>query len=331
MFKKLITMPLTPASAITAPADGKKGKGTKMKRILSVLCLLILMIPAAAAADDDFTNSCLYYLDVVQSHAVAEIGELVTVDVQLAGGNGPYLISYRLICDCAYQRDDFDIAAEKNGPRRTETPRYDYPERNAMSIAVVHEPTEDRQFTFTPLHKGHYIVSCFVTDPEGRMYWVDSAIILVCDETDRSNPNSEYSIAVKAVQSCVKPGMTRRQIAVALHDWLVRHVSYGDLPGHEMAFVSGRGVCTHYAQAYCFLCNYAGLHCRYVRSESMGHAWNVVWIDGQWLHVDCTWDDDDATPVNTRYLLLTSAEMAVDHTWQTYPDDVFVPYPAGNK
>ena len=36
----------------------------------------------------------------------------------------------------------------------------------------------------------------------------------------------------------------------------------------------------------------AGIPCEYVSGYATGgHAWNLVEIDGEWYHVDTTWDD----------------------------------------
>ena len=35
----------------------------------------------------------------------------------------------------------------------------------------------------------------------------------------------------------------------------------------------------------------AGIECTFVASDSMMHIWNIAKIDGEWYHVDVTWDD----------------------------------------
>ncbi len=45
-----------------------------------------------------------------------------------------------------------------------------------------------------------------------------------------------------------------------------------------------KGKCTTFAYAFQFLCDRAGIPCLNVSSH--GHAWNMVYVDGQWLHVD---------------------------------------------
>ena len=70
--------------------------------------------------------------------------------------------------------------------------------------------------------------------------------------------------------------------------------------------LEGTGVCQSYAVAFSALAQEAGVECLYVSGEvDTGglHAWNLVKIDGQWLAVDSTWNDDDKEP--NHYLMLS--------------------------
>ncbi|MBT1163792.1 transglutaminase domain-containing protein [Bifidobacterium felsineum] len=79
--------------------------------------------------------------------------------------------------------------------------------------------------------------------------------------------------------------------------------------------VSGKGVCLSYAYAYQVLAKAAGLDSRVVTGSVSGtsvpHAWNYVHINGEWLLMDATWDDDGSTASN-KYQLKKPAEVT-DH------------------
>ena len=79
--------------------------------------------------------------------------------------------------------------------------------------------------------------------------------------------------------------------------------------------VSGKGVCLSYAYSYQILAKEAGLDSRvvsgFVSGSSSGHAWNYVKIDGQWLLIDPTWDDEGTTTSDT-YQLKKPSEVT-DH------------------
>ena len=54
--------------------------------------------------------------------------------------------------------------------------------------------------------------------------------------------------------------------------------------------------------------NLLGVECYYVSSELMNHGWNIIKINGEYYHVDVTWDDpvlDNFGMVNHDYFLLS--------------------------
>lgn len=55
------------------------------------------------------------------------------------------------------------------------------------------------------------------------------------------------------------------------------------------ALTTGQTVCAGYAKLYELLCNYFGIDCIAVTSDS--HAWNLVRYGAHWYIVDPTWDD----------------------------------------
>ncbi len=100
------------------------------------------------------------------------------------------------------------------------------------------------------------------------------------------------------------------------------YTSYG-------AFVNHNVVCQGYALAFKVLMDRAGIPCCYVKSDAMNHAWNMVQLDGNWYHVDVTWDDpsyvgiEDWTGRIKRENLLCSDAEITDagskghHDWST--------------
>ncbi len=107
----------------------------------------------------------------------------------------------------------------------------------------------------------------------------------------------------EAYAACVQDGMTDLEIALALHDYLVLNCGYNWQVGNNQgapsnlvytaygALVEGDAVCQGYALAYNALLHRAGIAAKYVSSEDMNHGWSLVQLDGEWYHVDPTWDD----------------------------------------
>ncbi len=126
---------------------------------------------------------------------------------------------------------------------------------------------------------------------------------------------------------CVREGMSDWQIALSIHDYLIVNCVYDEAlelkTGYDL-LVKGSTVCSGYAALYQDLLLRCGIPCLQVHSEPMEHVWNLVQLDGQWYHVDVTWDDP--TPdikgfVRHEYFLRTDAQMSAGddphYDWET--------------
>lgn len=109
--------------------------------------------------------------------------------------------------------------------------------------------------------------------------------------------------------SSVDESMTDEEKLLALHDALVCHVSYSkESTGKYInsiytaygAIVEGAGVCQSYALAYECLARLAGIQDIHLVSNTI-HSWNMVKLDGNWYHIDATFDDP-VSDVNGRVL-----------------------------
>ena len=146
-------------------------------------------------------------------------------------------------------------------------------------------------------------------------------------------PASQYDRAFyqqrleEILGECVIDGMEPWQIALSVHDYLIVHGYYdeslNDRTGYDL-LDSGRTVCTGYTEVYRELMNLAGIPCVSVVSDPMLHTWNLVQLDGNWYHVDVTWDDptpDSYGRARHEFFLLTDEEIsAVDdphYDWET--------------
>ena len=113
------------------------------------------------------------------------------------------------------------------------------------------------------------------------------------DETTYDRNKYEQKVN-EILGKTIKPGMSQLQIALAIHDYLCAYGVYDETytlyRGYEI-LVGGTAVCQGYAEAYMDLLQRAGLECLLIESTPMDHCWNLVKLDGQWYHVDATWDD----------------------------------------
>lgn len=107
----------------------------------------------------------------------------------------------------------------------------------------------------------------------------------------------EQKIAELMMEACI-PGMTDWQMALSVHNYIIQHTAYDQtyekMSGYD-ALVNGSSVCNGYATLYMDVMNRLGIPCQMVICEDTGdgegHGWNLIQLDGQWYHVDLTWDD----------------------------------------
>lgn len=120
---------------------------------------------------------------------------------------------------------------------------------------------------------------------------------------------------VAEIKSGIEPSMKDIDKLIYLHDALVELVSYkfvayqsygaGGILGDKL------GVCAGYTKALNLLLKDYGIECDYLSSETINHGWTSVLLDGQWYHVDSTWDDTKAPvtgKVSHKYLLRNDSE-----------------------
>jgi hypothetical protein len=141
---------------------------------------------------------------------------------------------------------------------------------------------------------------------------------------------SEASNIVKTV---IKEGMSDEEKVMALWNWLEKHTSYDDeaieyaknnnfkdIKGYEDSFTSygiicrKKGVCQSYA--YCFkillsLCNIKCITLTGYIDKTLPHAWNAVYINGEWRWIDVTNNMENS---GIPYILYqTSSKYAEEH------------------
>ncbi len=105
--------------------------------------------------------------------------------------------------------------------------------------------------------------------------------------------------AVEDILSKIDKSASDFEKEKALHDILAQNTAYeiSAKNAHNAygALVEGEAVCEGYAKAFQYLLHRLGIQSAIVIGESRGvaHGWNIVKIDGDWYHVDLTWDDQN--------------------------------------
>ena len=124
-----------------------------------------------------------------------------------------------------------------------------------------------------------------------------------------------YEDNLNKILSQVQPEWSDLEKVLFFHDYLVSNFEYDTTYSIFDAYTfltDGKGVCQAYASVYGILLESVGIKVAPVSSNTMNHAWNKVYMDGEWYHVDCTWDDplpDLYGMARHRYFLLSDSEM----------------------
>ena len=78
------------------------------------------------------------------------------------------------------------------------------------------------------------------------------------------------------------------------------------------ALVNGKTVCAGYARAFQYLMHQMGIPCYYCTGYSgENHAWNIIYLYGEYYNVDLTWDDTE--PATYLYFNKTDEDYKTTH------------------
>lgn len=184
------------------------------------------------------------------------------------------------------------------------------------------------------------VSTCVRENPEILYYtgisYNSSGLLTFKYSKDKKTIMDHKSELVKKVDAIlkeiIKPGMTDYQKEKAIHDYLVMNCEY-DIDGFNSnkiraesfnaygALCLGIAVCEGYAEAAQLLLTRSGVESMIITGESRGyaHAWNLVRLDGQYYHLDITWDDTLQNSGNNGiryyYFNLDDKRISRDHQW----------------
>ncbi len=140
----------------------------------------------------------------------------------------------------------------------------------------------------------------------------------------------------------IKDNMNTMEKIKVVHDYIINNAVYDteradniQTPGYENKYKSqsaygvlfnGYGICGGYADTMAIFLNKMGIKNYKISSDN--HVWNLVNIDGNWFHLDLTWDDP---VVNTHenlllynyYMITTNQLFKLDVSQHTFNKKVF--------
>ena len=121
--------------------------------------------------------------------------------------------------------------------------------------------------------------------------------------------------------------------AILLHDLLIRRIAYDEHADQgkntvQSALLAHTTLCQGYARSYQLISQKLGLEVSLISGQSggIGHAWNLIDLDGKTYHIDVTHDDplpDQGAdgPIDHRHLFRSDDQMTLTHQWErkSYP------------
>lgn len=159
---------------------------------------------------------------------------------------------------------------------------------------------------------------------------------------DNENLTEVQKVAKDFVNNYIADDMTDFEKEMEIIQYMVQNITYdydnfleetvpGTSYGTTGALLYGTAVCAGYTDTFTLLADACGLETMEVSGEGNGvggwggHAWNKIKLDGEWYHVDVTWEDPimNGDPENgygygnlrNEYINITDSKMAKDHRW----------------
>lgn len=122
----------------------------------------------------------------------------------------------------------------------------------------------------------------------------------------------------KVINDEITNSMSTREKIKAVHDYIIDNATYDTLKKENIndstyksetaygVLIQGYGICSGYADAVSIFLNKLNIINYRIGNDS--HVWNLVFIDGKWLHLDATWDDpiSDENINRDNYFLIDS-------------------------
>lgn len=126
------------------------------------------------------------------------------------------------------------------------------------------------------------------------------------------------------------PYMSPFEKIKAVNDYIVLNTIYSEdsinSPHSPFTILKeARGVCQAYALLGYKMLEQLGMEVMYVVGEAgEPHAWNLIQLEGEWYHLDMTWNDpvpDTIGNVSYKYFLVSDDYLSKTHTWEknNYP------------
>ena len=167
---------------------------------------------------------------------------------------------------------------------------------------------------------------------------LDPSLIATYLAEDESQNTEIINIVNHFISTHIRPNMTDFEKEIEIIKYLVTTVTYDidELSNDSFfindsykaygALVNHKAVCSGYAKAFDLMAKMCGLSATVVTGEAINsasqngaHAWNQIYLDGEWYNVDVTFEDPitnvtlGANQLFNNYINCTDAEFSINH------------------
>ena len=123
------------------------------------------------------------------------------------------------------------------------------------------------------------------------------------------------------IKSEIKSNMTIKEKIKAIHDYIINHTEYDSLKSNNIkdatyrsntaygVLFEGYGICSGYSDAMKLFLDKLNVINYKISNDQ--HIWNLVYLDGEWSHLDLTWDDpiSDKNITRDNYFLISTKNL----------------------
>lgn len=127
----------------------------------------------------------------------------------------------------------------------------------------------------------------------------------------------------KIIADNIQNNMSTKEKIKVIHDYIINHTEYDTLKTNNVndttyksntaygVLIEGYGICSGYSDAMKLFLDKLNIVNYKISNDQ--HIWNLVSLDGEWLHLDLTWDDPVSNKNITRdnYFLINTKTLAL--------------------
>lgn len=132
-----------------------------------------------------------------------------------------------------------------------------------------------------------------------------------------------FNAAVSRIASYANRASTTLGKLMLANEYFCLNFEYDNsysIYGPDQLFSQGTGVCQAYMLGYAAVLDRLGIPNTHATSTAMNHTWNLVQVDGNWYHIDVTWNDPSGLAshfASYSYFMLSDSGIrnAEHHNW----------------